>query len=66
LRRPCDDRAIAEAASRQGINVSPLSMQYRHGRPRHGLVMGFAAVDVATTGKAMAKLGLVLKAALGG
>jgi GntR family transcriptional regulator/MocR family aminotransferase len=66
LRRPGDDRAIAESAFRQGINVSPLSMQYRHGRPRHGLVMGFAAVDLATTGKAMTKLGLVLKAALGG
>jgi GntR family transcriptional regulator / MocR family aminotransferase len=66
FRRACDDTAIAKAALDHGINVSPLSMQYRHGNPRHGLVMGFAAVDRATTEKAIARLGRVLKAALGG
>lgn len=66
FRDPCDDRAIAEAALAQGVNVSPLSMQYRHGKPRQGLVMGFAAVDVATTGKGMAKLARVLQAEFGG
>jgi GntR family transcriptional regulator / MocR family aminotransferase len=65
FREPCDDRAIAEAALDQGINVSPLSMQYRHGRRRQGLVMGFAAVDAATTEKGMARLARVLRATLG-
>src|SRR5262249_23071856 len=65
FRRVCDDKAIASAALDQGINVSPLSMQYRHGRPRQGLVMGFAAVDPATTEKAMARLGRVLEAEVG-
>jgi GntR family transcriptional regulator/MocR family aminotransferase len=66
FRRDCDDAAVAKAALEQGTNVSPLSMQYRHGNAQRGLVMGFAAVDPATTEKAMAKLRGVLKAALGG
>ena len=45
FRRHVDDRRITEAAAAVGVNVSPLSMQYRHGQPGSGLVMGFAAVD---------------------
>lgn len=45
FRRPVDDRVVADAAGAEGINVSPLSMQFRHGRPDPGLVMGFAAVE---------------------
>ena len=45
FRWPIDDRQVAAAAGAEGINVSPLSMQYRHGRSKSGLVMGFAAVD---------------------
>jgi GntR family transcriptional regulator/MocR family aminotransferase len=45
FRTPTDDRRIAARAMREGVNVSPLSMQYRHGRPTAGLVLGFAAVD---------------------
>ena len=41
-----DDRRVAEAARRRGVIVSPLSMQYRHGAARQGLVLGFAATPV--------------------
>jgi GntR family transcriptional regulator/MocR family aminotransferase len=47
MRGACDDRAVAAAARRRGINVSPLSIHYRHSAPRAGLVMGYAATDVA-------------------
>jgi GntR family transcriptional regulator/MocR family aminotransferase len=39
-----DDRAVAAAALRRGIDVLPLSTQYHHGRPEHGLLLGFAGV----------------------
>ena len=65
FRDDCDDAAIARAARGQGINVSPLSIQYRHGGPRRGLLMGFAAVDANTTEKAMGRLRSVLQGALG-
>ena len=32
---------------RRGINVSPLSIHYRHAEPQSGLVMGYAATDEA-------------------
>ena len=51
-----DDMAIAQAAAEQGVNVSPLSIQYRHANPQHGLVMGFAAADEKATQKAIQKL----------
>ena len=57
----CDDKAIARAALEQGINVSPLSIQYRHSKVQRGLVMGFAAVDEKITKKAMGKAREVLR-----
>ena len=57
-----DDVAVARAALDQGINVSPLSIQYRHGKAQRGLAMGFAAVDANTTEKAMIRLRGVLQA----
>lgn len=45
LRDGLDDRVIAEAARRKGFNISPLSMQYRHVRPRSGLLLGYAAIN---------------------
>ena len=45
FRRPVDDREVAALAGADGVNVSPLSMQYRHGNAQDGLVLGFAAVD---------------------
>jgi GntR family transcriptional regulator/MocR family aminotransferase len=41
-----DDHLIVTAAKKRGINVSQLSMQYRHGNPRQGLVLGYAATAV--------------------
>ena len=61
-----DDKAVARAALAQGINVSPLSIQYRHNNVQRGLLMGFAAADEKTTKKAMAKLRGVLQAAMPG
>ena len=45
LHESLDDNAIAATAEQLGINVSPLSKYYRHGRPTHGLVLGYAACD---------------------
>ena len=50
LMRPgLDDVRIAGACRRSGVNVSPLSIQYRHGVGRNGLLIGYAAADEATT-----------------
>jgi GntR family transcriptional regulator/MocR family aminotransferase len=49
----------------QGINVSALSIQYRHGSDQNGLVMGFAAADAQTTEKTMQKFRALLKAHFG-
>ncbi len=59
-----DDHVVAKAALEKGINVSPLSIQYRHGGVQRGLVMGFAAADEKTTLKAMGKLRDVLRAVI--
>jgi GntR family transcriptional regulator / MocR family aminotransferase len=48
LRNGGDDRAIAAAARRRGINVSPLSIHYRHQQPHAGIVMGYAATSETT------------------
>jgi GntR family transcriptional regulator/MocR family aminotransferase len=61
FRQEQDDRAVARAALAQRINVSPLSIQYRHGRLKNGLVMGFAAVDAPSAERAMIKLRHVLE-----
>ena len=60
-----DDKAVAAAARDYGVNVSPLSIQYRHGEVQRGLLMGFAAADEKTTKKAMGKLRDVLQATMG-
>jgi GntR family transcriptional regulator / MocR family aminotransferase len=46
-----DDKAVAAVARAHGVNVSPLSIQYRHGEVQRGLLMGFAAADEKTTKK---------------
>lgn len=51
-----NDHEIAAAAKKRGINVSPLSMQYRHGNPRHGLLLGYAATAVNQMAPRMQKL----------
>lgn len=45
LRHDMDDRVLADEARKLGLGVSPLSIQYRHGTARKGLVMGYAGAD---------------------
>ncbi len=44
FRTALNDRHVTEGARIEGINVSPFSMQFRHGDSQSGLVLGFAAV----------------------
>ncbi len=60
FRADVDDRRVASAALAQGINVSPLSLQYRTLAPRPGLLMGFAAADERTTRRSMQRLAAIL------
>ncbi len=39
-----DDRVVAAAALRRGVDLLPLSTQYHHTPPEHGLLLGFAGV----------------------
>jgi GntR family transcriptional regulator / MocR family aminotransferase len=55
-----DDRGIAREAKRQGVNVSPLSLQYRFEAQRKGLLMGFAAADTKATRRGMERLAQVI------
>jgi len=59
--RPIDDQGIAAAAVRRGINVSPLSIHYRHGAPRSGLVMGYAATPETAMPEALRVLRGILR-----
>ena len=49
LRDPTDDTAIVRMAAQERVNVSALSMQFRHRPTASGLVMGFAAADERAT-----------------
>lgn len=51
-----DDKLVAKTALQHGVNVSPLSIQFRFGHEQRGLVMGFAASDQRVTKKALIKL----------
>jgi len=61
FRAKLDDREIATEASKQGVNVSPLSLQYRGPAQQSGLLMGFAAADETVTRRSMQALSLVLE-----
>ncbi|MGE0241875.1 MAG: PLP-dependent aminotransferase family protein [Parvibaculaceae bacterium] len=56
-----NDAAIARAAKAQGVNVSPLSLQYRFEPKLKGLLMGFAAADAKATRRAIEKLARVVR-----
>jgi GntR family transcriptional regulator / MocR family aminotransferase len=36
---------VAAAALRRGVDVQPVSINYRYQVPEHGLLLGFAALD---------------------
>lgn len=56
------DLDVCDDARRLGVNVSPLSVQYRHGSARHGLLLGYAACDEPTTRQGLRLLGAALRA----
>lgn len=60
-----NDLALTAAARRRSLNVSPLSMHYRHGEPRRGIVMGYAALPEAAMPSAFARLEDACREALG-
>jgi GntR family transcriptional regulator/MocR family aminotransferase len=53
FRRPWDDRTVAAAALRHGVDVQPASINYRYQVPEHGLLLGFAALDEKAMSAAM-------------
>lgn len=57
-----DDRAIAAAAARQGVSVSPLSACYSGRTKRHGLILGYAGTPEADMPRALAALRNVVQA----
>lgn len=56
-----DDRATVKLAANAQVNVSALSMQFRHRPAISGLVMGFAAADGRATERGLIALGEVLR-----
>jgi len=60
-----DDRAVAAAAARAGITVSPLSACYAGRRRRHGLILGYAGTPERAIDPACATLARVLHASTG-
>lgn len=51
-----DDRAVAAAALAHGVDVQPVSINYRYQQPEHGLLLGFAALDEKAMGVAISGL----------
>jgi GntR family transcriptional regulator/MocR family aminotransferase len=60
-----DDRLIAAAARRRGMNISPLSIQYRHTEPRHGVLLGYAATSEAAMPSGFRQLAEAFREVLG-
>lgn len=56
--RDCD--AVAQAAAARNLEVVPLTRYSRRGLKRHGLQLGFAAVDERETARGMRELAKVL------
>ena len=59
------DLALAAAARKRSLNVSPLSMHYRHGNPRAGVVMGYAGLSESAMPRAFNKLAAVFRDVFG-
>jgi len=60
-----DDRHFAATAAQEGVNVSPLSMQFRHSSGISGLVLGFAAADPKTQERAIRRLAAIAEQIIG-
>jgi GntR family transcriptional regulator / MocR family aminotransferase len=59
-----DDVKISQDARQQGVNCTPLSVHFRHGRPESGLMIGYAATDERQIARAVFRLSNVVKAHL--
>ena len=59
-----DDRLVTKAALDLGLNLLPLSKHYRHGPPRHGLILGYAACDKSETQHGIERLDQALAISL--
>lgn len=55
-REGLNDHLVTAAAKKRGISVSPLSIQYRHGNQRHGLVLGYASTPINHMAAGISKL----------
>ncbi len=53
---PFDDCLAAAAALKHGLDVQPVSINYRVDPPEHGFLLGYAALDLTATRKAVAVL----------
>jgi len=60
-----DDHALALAAARQGVSVSPLSACYSGRAKRHGLILGYAGTREADMPAALAALRSVVQDVIG-
>lgn len=56
-----DDRAVAEAAARRGVEAPPLSAHYRGRPPRPGLLLGYAGVGEAETRRGLTELARAIR-----
>ncbi len=65
FRDPLDDSLVASRAAAEGVNVSPLSMQFRHGNALPGLVIGFAAVEEKDQIRGFRRLAAVVNGMVG-
>ena len=61
FKKSWDDQRIAREAGKLGVNVSPLSLQYRGTPLQKGLLMGFAAADANVTRRSMEQLAKLLE-----
>ncbi len=57
-----NDKKMAEVLAAAGLNVFPLSLQYRFKPVQHGLLMGFAATDQELTTTSLRKLAKLVAA----
>ncbi|MEZ5668337.1 MAG: PLP-dependent aminotransferase family protein [Alphaproteobacteria bacterium] len=60
LRRPVDDRAVAAAAIRGGVNLAPLSVYYFAEPAYRGVLMGYAGIREEEMNRTIPKLAAIL------
>jgi DNA-binding transcriptional MocR family regulator len=53
---PMNDAEVANLAFQKGVDVQPVSINYYRDHSRHGLLLGYAALDEAETLKAVITL----------